>query len=311
MLLYGVSKYLFTALALAVVIALFSSYVVAMTVVPLFCAKFIEVDPGHMHQGVPEAEETSHSPGKEKRTFRAFKVVVDKFNLGFHKVQTKYEGAIAICLDRPVLVVSIFSLFVVCSFALYPFLGKAFFPRTDPGQFVVNVKVPAGTRIEVTDDYIAKMEQDIREVVAPDDLNMIVSNIGITPDLSAIYTSNAAMNTAFIQVSLKEDHKTGSYAYMQKARERLTRDFPDVQTYFQAGGLVDSVVNQGKPSPIDIQIGGNDLQQAFDIAQSTAAKLKRLGSVSDVLIPQDLDYPGLELNINREQAGLLGITPET
>jgi multidrug efflux pump subunit AcrB len=276
-LLYGVSKYLFTALALAVVIALFSSYVVAMTVVPLFCAKFIEVDPGHMHQGVPEAEETSHSPGKEKRTFRAFKVVVDKFNLGFHKVQTKYEGAIAICLDRPVLVVSIFSLFVVCSFALYPFLGKAFFPRTDPGQFVVNVKVPAGTRIEVTDDYIAKMEQDIREVVAPDDLNMIVSNIGITPDLSAIYTSNAAMNTAFIQVSLKEDHKTGSYAYMQKARERLTRDFPDVQTYFQAGGLVDSVVNQGKPSPIDIQIGGNDLQQAFDIAQSTAAKLKRLG----------------------------------
>ncbi len=309
-LLYGVSKYLFTALALAVVIALFSSYMVAMTVVPLFCAKFIAVDPGHMHHGAPEAEETSHSAGRMKRKFRVFHVVIDKFNLGFHKVQTKYEGAIAKCLDRPVLVVSIFSLFVVCSFVLYPFLGKAFFPRTDPGQFVVNVKVPAGTRIEVTDDYIAKMEQDIREVVPPDDLNMIVSNIGITPDLSAIYTSNAAMNTAFIQVSLKEDHKTGSYAYMQKAREKLTRDFPDVQTYFQAGGLVDSVVNQGKPAPIDIQIGGNDLQQAFDIAQSTAAKLKNLGSVNDVLIPQDLNYPGLELNINREQAGLLGITPE-
>jgi multidrug efflux pump subunit AcrB len=309
-LLYGVSKYLFTALALAVVIALFSSYLVAMTLVPLFCAKFIEVDPGHMHHGVEEAEETSHSPGKEKRTFRVFHVVIDNFNLGFHKIQKKYEGAIARCLDRPVLVVSIFSLFVICSFALYPLLGKAYFPRTDPGQFVVNVKVPAGTRIEVTDDYIAKMETDIREVVAPDDLNIIVSNIGITPDLSAIYTSNAAMNTAFIQVSLKEDHKTGSYAYMQKARERLTRDFPDVQTYFQAGGLVDSVVNQGKPAPIDIQIGGNDLQQAFDIAQSTAAKLKKLGSVNDVLIPQDLDYPGLELNINREQAGLLGITPQ-
>ena len=309
-LLYGVSKYLFTALALAVVIALFSSYVVAMTVVPLFCAKFIKVDPGHMHHGVEKAAETSHPSNGNKRGFLLFQVVIDRFNLGFHKVQTKYEGAIAICLDRPVLVVSIFSLFVVCSFALYPLLGKAFFPRTDPGQFVVNVKVPAGTRIEVTDDYIAKMEQDIREVVAPDDLNMIVSNIGITPDLSAIYTSNAAMNTAFIQVSLKEDHKTGSYAYMQKARERLTRNFPDVQTYFQAGGLVDSVVNQGKPAPIDIQIGGNDLEQAFDIAQSTAAKLKGLGSVNDVLIPQDLDYPGLELNINREQAGLLGITPE-
>jgi multidrug efflux pump subunit AcrB len=309
-LLVGVSKYLFTALALAVVLALFASYVVAMTVVPLFCAKFITIDPAHLHHGAAAIEEDldSHSPKKIKVNF--FRVIIDKFNLGFHKLQTQYEKAIAICLNRPVLVVIVFSLFVVCSFALYPFLGKAFFPRTDPGQFVVDVKVPAGTRIEVTDEYIAKMEQDIRNVVSPEDLNMIVSNIGITPDLSAIYTSNSGMHTAFIQVSLKEEHKTGSYAYMQKVRERLTKDFPDVATYFQAGGLVDSVVNQGKPAPIDIQVGGNDLQQAYDIAQATAAKLKKLGSVNDVLIPQDLDYPGLELNINRVQAGLLGVSPK-
>ncbi|HTF66183.1 MAG TPA: efflux RND transporter permease subunit, partial [Edaphobacter sp.] len=308
-LLVGVSKYLFTALALAVVLALFASYVVAMTVVPLFCAKFITVDPAHLHHAAAIEEDLgSHPPKKIKVNF--FRVIIDKFNLGFHKLQTQYEKAIAICLNRPVLVVVVFSLFVVCSFALYPFLGKAFFPRTDPGQFVVNVKVPAGTRIEVTDDYIAKMEQDIRSVVSPEDLNMIVSNIGITPDLSAIYTSNSGMHTAFIQVSLKEEHKTGSYAYMQKVREKLTKDFPDVATYFQAGGLVDSVVNQGKPAPIDIQIGGNDLQQAYDIAQATAAKLKKLGSVNDVLIPQDLDYPGLELNINRVQAGLLGVSPK-
>jgi len=310
-LLVGVSKYIFTALALAVVLALFCSYVVAMTVVPLFCAKFIRIEPGHLHHGA-EAVEKDLAPSLEKKKtkIQAFRVVVDKFNLAFHKLQTKYEGAIAVCLDRPVLVVAVFSLFVVCSFALYPILGKAFFPRTDPGQFVVNVKVPAGTRIEVTDDYISKMEQDIRSVVSRDDLNMIVSNIGITPDLSAIYTSNSGMHTAFIQVSLKEDHKTGSYAYMQKVREKLTEDFPDVATYFQAGGLVDSVVNQGKPAPIDVQIGGNNLEQAYEIAQATAGKLKKLESVSDVLIPQDLNYPGLELNINRVQAGLLGVSPE-
>lgn len=303
-LLVGVSKYLFTALALAVVIALFASYIVAMTVVPLFCAMFITLDPSHTHEA---GQSNGHAPPRKR--FRLFHVVADRFNLGFLKFQNAYERAIVLCLDRPVLVVSAFSLFVILSFALYPFLAKAFFPRTDPGQFVVNVKVPAGTRIEVTDDYVAKMENDIRDVVAPRDLNMIVSNIGITPDLSAIYTSNSAMNTAFIQVSLKEDHKTGSYAYMQKARERLTRDFPDVQTYFQAGGLVDSVVNQGKPAPIDIQIGGNDLKRSFAIAQAAAAKLKKLDSVHDVLIPQDLSYPGLELNIDREQAALLGITP--
>ncbi|WP_213807291.1 efflux RND transporter permease subunit [Granulicella sp. dw_53] len=306
-LLVGVSKYLFTALALAVVLALFSSYVVAMTVVPLFCAKFIAIDPDHGTAAI-EKDLDSHAPKKVKDNF--FHVIIDRFNLGFHTLQAKYEKAIATCLDRPVFVVVVFSLFVVCSLALYPFLGKAFFPRTDPGQFVVDVKLPAGTRIEVTDDYIAKMEQDIRSVVSPEDLNMMVSNIGITPDLSAIYTSNSGMHTAFIQVSLKEEHKTGSYAYMQKVREKLTKDFPDVATYFQAGGLVDSVVNQGKPAPIDIQIGGNDLHQAYDIAKTTAAKLKKLGSVNDVLIPQDLDYPGLELNINRVQAGLLGVSPK-
>jgi multidrug efflux pump subunit AcrB len=311
-LLFGVSKYLFTALALAVVLALFASYLVAMTVVPLFCAQFITLDPAHLHQSAQGIEEDLPPSivGRHERKISVFRTVIDKFNLAFRRLQTKYEQAIAVCLDRPILVATVFSLFVLCSFALYPFLGKAFFPRTDPGQFVVNIKVPAGTRIEVTDDYIAKMEQDIRTIVSPEDLNMIVSNIGLTPDLSAIYTSNSGMHTAFIQVSLKEDHKTGSYAYMQKVREKLTSDFPDVATYFQAGGLVDSVVNQGKPAPIDIQIGGNNLQQAYEIAQATAAKLKSLSSVNDVLIPQDLNYPGLELNINRERAGLLGVSPK-
>ena len=310
LLLYGVSKYLFTALALAVVIALFASYVVAMTVVPLFCAKFIKIDPGHVHHEQEIRDEALDHPAPAKKKIRVFRVIVDKFNLGFRKLESWYERTVTQALERSGLVVGLISLAVLLSFVTYPIIGKAFFPRTDPGQFVVNVKVPAGTRIEVTDDYVAKMEQDIRAVVSPKDLNMIVSNIGITPDLSAIYTSNSGMNTAFIQVSLKEEHKTGSYAYMQRVRERLVKDFPDVQTYFQAGGLVDSVVNQGKPAPIDIQIGGNNLREAFAIAQATAVKLKKLDSVSDVLIPQDLDYPGLELNINRERAALIGVSPK-
>jgi multidrug efflux pump subunit AcrB len=312
LLLYGVSKYLFTALALAVVIALFASYAVAMTVVPQFCAKFIMIDPDPGHETSREAAAgtTFETKAVTKRNFRMFRVVVKKFNLAFRNMETWYTRKVGEALEHAGMVVSVICACVLLSFVLYPFIGKAFFPRTDPGQFVVNVKVPAGTRIEVTDDYIAKMEQDIRSVVSPEDLNMIVSNIGITPDLSAIYTSNSGMHTAFIQVSLKEEHKVGSYAYMQKVRAKLATDFPDVATYFQAGGLVDSVVNQGKPAPIDIQIGGNNLQQAYALALATAAKLKKLDSVNDVLIPQDLDYPGLELNISRERAGLLGITPK-
>jgi multidrug efflux pump subunit AcrB len=310
--LFGVSKYLFTALAVAVVLALFASYVVAMTVVPLFCARFIRLAPGHGHathdseaveEGLQAAEQNARRPNLFRRT-------VVGFNRLFERLQHAYERAIAVCLGRPVLVVVCFASFVVVSFALFPLLGVAFFPRTDPGQFVVDVKVPPGTRIEVTDQYVAKMEQDIRDVVSPKDMNMIVSNIGITPDLSAIYTSNSGMHTAFIQVSLKEDHTTSSFVYMQRLRDRFANDFPEVNTYFQTGGLVDSVVNQGQPAPLDIRIGGNDLQQDFAYAQTLATKLRDLKSVSDVLIPQDLNYPGLELDIDREHAALLGISPQ-
>jgi multidrug efflux pump subunit AcrB len=313
--LVGVSKYMFTALALAVVFALLASYIVAMTVVPLFCAKFIRIDPSHIHKEVAEREadlaESEHHHSKTSRFGRVFGRVVDGFNRQFQRLERAYDRGVAFSLERPVLIVGGTVVGVVVGCAFYPLVGKAFFPRTDPGQFVVNVKVPPGTRLEVTDEYVAKMEDEIRSVVAPGDMNMIVSNIGITPDLSAIYTSNSGMHTAFIQVSLKEAHRTSSFVYMQELRKRFATDFPDVNTYFQTGGLVNSVVNQGKPAPIDIRIGGKDMQTDFAYARTLAARLRSLSSVSDVLIPQDLDYPGLELNINREHAALLGISPQS
>ena len=191
-----------------------------------------------------------------------------------------------------------------------PFLGRSYFPRTDPGQFVINIKCPSGSRIELSNQYIAQVEDEIRKVVPPRDLDMIVSNIGITPDLSAIYTSNSAMDTAFVQVSLKENHSIGSYEYMRRVRRILASDMPELTTYFQAGGLVDSVINQGLPAPIDIQVSGNNLEQSFAIAHQIAAQVKGLRNVSDVLIPQDLKYPGLRLNIDRERASLIHVSPQ-
>jgi hydrophobic/amphiphilic exporter-1 (mainly G- bacteria), HAE1 family len=309
LLLTGVSKYLFSALALAVVIALFCSYLVAMTVVPLFCSRFIK----HSHHESEHEAATLEDPAPEHMRhstakMNLFRTVVFQFNRAFGALQHWYDRAIHRCLDRAGLVVVVFSGFVVLSFALAPFLGRAYFPRTDPGQFVISVKAPTGTRIELTDRYVARVEDDIRSVVSPHDLNMIVSNIGVTPDLSAIYTPNSGMHTAFVQVSLKEDHATSSFAYMQRVRRKLSEDLPDVQTYFQSGGLVDSIVNQGLPAPFDIQVSSRDLHGAYALAQKTAQQLRALPGVSDVLIPQDLDYPGLSLDVDRQRAALLGLT---
>jgi hydrophobic/amphiphilic exporter-1 (mainly G- bacteria), HAE1 family len=139
---------------------------------------------------------------------------------------------------------------------------------------------------------------------------MIVSNIGITPDFSAIYTPNSAPHTGFVQVSLKEDHKIGSYEYMRRVRQRLAQQLPQLSAYFQSGGLVDSVLNMGMPAPIDLQISGNSLKSDFDVASQIAAKARALPGVSDVLIPQDIDYPALQLDVDREKASLAGLSQQ-
>ena len=219
----------------------------------------------------------------------------------------RYDRAVEKVLQRPArTVVVIMGAFVV-SLALFPLLGVAFFPRTDPGQFVINVKAPTGTRLEVTNDYIGKVEGDIREVIPEEDLKMIVANIGVNADLSAIYTSNSAQHTAFVQVSLKEDRKLPTFTYMNRVRQKLASDLPELSTYFQTGGLVDSVVNAGMPAPIDIQVAGNNQQAAYDVATEIAGRARSLHDINDVLIPQDLDYPGIQLNY-REMAARLGLT---
>ncbi len=314
-LLSGVSKYLFTALALGVVLSMFASYIIAMTVIPLFCAKFITLE-GHPGQEVhPNDEppelliENREAERQHKKTRQSmFQHVVVRFNHYYHALENKYDRGVEYCLARPVFVTFIVTLFVILSLALYPFLNLAFFPRTDPGQFVINIKAPPGTRLELTDQYCAQIENVVRQVVPPSDLNMIVSNIGVYPDLSAIYTTNTAMDNAFIQVSLKKDHSVGSYVYMARVRRRLRQEVPEVQAFFQTGGLVDSVVNQGKPAPFDIRVSTANLKAGYAVAQQIASKARGLRRVSDVLIPEDISYPGLQLNVNRQQAAMLGLT---
>ena len=289
----GISKYLFTPLALGVVLSIFASYIFAMTVVPLFCATFIRV-----------ADDETHGRG----FFKRFDVW---FNSRFHQMLAWYERLAKRAMQRPGLTAAAILGGVALTLAvLFPFLGRAYFPRTDPGQFVINVRMPSGTRLEVSDQYIAKVESIIRSVVKPAELGMIVSNIGVYPDLSAIYTTNASMDTAFVQTSLKEDHSVGSYQYMQWVRDKLSHEMPELTTYYQAGGLIDGVINQGLPAPIDMQISSNNMKGAYTLAKQLADKIKTMPNVSDVYIPQNLDYPGIALNIDRERASLIGLSAQ-
>jgi len=290
----GFSKFLFMALALAVILSLFASYLVAMTVVPLFCAKLIKSHHGHQAGEI----EIRKGWGRQFNTW---------FNRKFHQWLDRYEGWLNHALLRPLATVLGITGIFILSLALYPLIGEAYFPRTDPSQFVINLKATTGTRIELTDQLVQQVEQIVRDVVPPNDLKIIVSNIGVTPGFSSIYTPNSGPHTAFVQVGLNAGHRLSSFQYMDIVRARLKKDLPQVSTYFQTGGLVDAILNLGMPAPLDIQVTGNDMEATHKIAADIAQKARALPDVSDVLVPQDVDYPALQLDIDRLRTAELGL----
>jgi multidrug efflux pump subunit AcrB len=293
--LYGVSKFLFSALALSVVLSLFASYFVAMSVVPLFCAKLIKAHQSH----------DAHAPGQDGTWGQRFN---GWFNQKFHAMLNRYEGTLNKSLLRPLAtVLGITGLFVF-SLALYPMIGKSYFPRTDPSQFVMSVKAPSGTRLEITEQLIGQVEGVVRSVVPEKDLKIMVSNIGTTPGFNSILNPNSCPSTAVVQVGLNEGHKLSSYAYMNLVRDRLQRDLPQVTAYFQTGGLVDAIISQGIPAPLDIQVSGMNMKETHAIASRIAQQIRALHGVSDVLVPQDVDYPALKIDIDRERASELGLS---
>jgi multidrug efflux pump subunit AcrB len=306
--LYGVSKFLFSALALAVVISLFASYFVAMTVIPLFCARYLKA----VHHANVEQDENPEegSVGSEERRFR-----FGQFNLWFNTMFIRlldfYEHCVRRALRRPGLTVALLSLLFVASLGVYRVLGVAFFPQTDAGQFTINLKVPTGTRIEVTEQYVMKVEDLIRRVVDRNDFQMVVSNIGIVPDFSALYTTNAGPYTATIQVALKEPHKRGSFEYMDRIRHEIAAQYPNIRTFITSGSMVDAILNMGMPAPIDVQVSSRDLNRTYDAAENLAARIRKLSGIGEVYIPQDQNYPAVRLNIDRVHAAELGLTQKS
>lgn len=301
--LFGVSKYLFSALAGAVVLALFASYFIALTVVPLFCALFLKPGRVHASAGSHAHAPTAQAPARASmgQHFNTW------FNAGFDRMLDGYDAVVGFVLRRPVLTLTSFGILFAASLAIYPKLGVSFFPRTDAGQFVMLVKATSGTRIGVTEQLIARLEGNVRDVIDKGELDMIVSNIGTVPGFSSIYTSNSATHTAFVQVNLKEDHRVSSFEYMARLKPVLERELPELSVFFQPGGMVDAVLNLGLPAPIDVQVSNYDLDLAYDVATKLARQLRGLPDVADVYIPQDTDYPALRLKVDRSRAIRLGL----
>ena len=304
--LYGVSKFLFSALALAVVISLFASYFVALTVVPLFCARFIKSAHGDV---VHESAETEHaiSPAESVKEPGLWARFNAKFAAGFDAMLHRYDRLVGKVLEAPRATLLVFGIVFLASLLLFPLLGLSFFPRTDAGQFVVSFKAPSGTRLEATEEEAAKLETIVRRIVTPHDMDMTVTNIGVDPGFSALFSSNSAMHTGFTQVALSSDHKISSFKYIDDVKKAVAKELPELQTFYSSGSLVDGVLNMGAPAPIDVRVAGNNMNADYDTAQRIASRIRGVHGVADVYIPQDVDYPSLRISIDRTRASELGL----
>jgi multidrug efflux pump subunit AcrB len=311
--LYGVSKFLFSALALAFCLSLLASFVVAMTVIPLFCSRFLKQVPhaeghgkagGHRPSGEEDYEVEPETPASRSWG--------DRFNAGFNRQFNKlldfYEYWVRRALVHPGRTVALLAGVFLASLAIYPFLGLAFFPRTDAGQFTINLKAPTGTRIEVTEQYVARMENLIKQTIDPKDYRLVVSNIGVVPDFSSLYTTNAGEYTATVQVQLQDDHRRSSFDYMREVQDELSKQDPEIRPFFSSGSMVDAILNMGMPAPIDVQVSSSNLPQSYGIAEDLASQIRKLPGVGQVYIPQDMNYPALRLDVDRVHAGELGLS---
>lgn len=305
--LYGVSKFLFSALALAVVISLFASYFVALTVVPLFCARFIKSPHGEVvHESAEDEVAVTADP---KTTHHG---LWSRFNAaftrGFDAMLHRYDRLVASVLERPWATLGAGAALLAVSLCFFPWIGLSFFPRTDAGQFVISFKAPSGTKLEATEQEAERIENIIHRIVNEHDLGIVVTNIGVDPGFSALFSPNAAMHTGFTQVALAEGHKESSFQYIDQVKAAVANELPELQTFYSSGSLVDGVLNMGAPAPIDIRIIGNDVNADYALAQNLAGQIRPLREAADVFIPQDIDYPSLRISIDRTRASELGLT---
>ena len=289
----GLAKFLFTPLAVAASISIFASYILSITLVPAYCSRFLSVGNG------PRREESA-----------GFLAVV-------------YQKILAGVLQiRYVVIVAAAAAFALALFCMTNLMGRELFPQIDSSQVQIFVRMPTGTRIELTEKRIAKIERDIVDLIGqPDpgfaagveqnpesDLILLVSNTGVLMDWPAAYTPNTGAMDTFMLVQTKG--RESIFTYVEKLRGQLNQKYPDVEFSFDTGGMLRAALNMGEPSPVHFQIQSSNLEKAQRVAKMIVEVAEKTPGTADVRIAQRIDYPVLNIKMDRELAARQGIFAE-
>ena len=165
-------------------------------------------------------------------------------------------------------------------------------------------------RIERSEEFIAEVEKVIAATIPDKKRKIIISNIGVLLDWPAAYTPNSGPQDAFILVQLAEKHGRSTFDYVDELRAKLPKQFPGIEFNFDTGGMMTAALNGGLPSPINIQVEGNKLDVAHDIAEKIKSFAETVPGAVDVRIQQRLDAPEIKVDVDRVKAAQVGITQE-
>jgi len=191
-----------------------------------------------------------------------------------------------------------------------PRLSTEFFPKVDAGQFILNVAAPEGTRVEKTEAIVARIEELIRQIVPPTELDQIVANVGVPQGWMVLYTPVTGPHQSFLLVSLKHGHTVKTDQVVAQLRERLARELPGLKFSFQTGGIVSDVLNYGLPAPIDIKVSGPNLTEVADTAARIRETVAKVPGTVDVAVRQGMAYPELHLGVERAKSAYLGLNAQ-
>jgi multidrug efflux pump subunit AcrB len=289
----GVAKFLFVPLAEAVIFAMIASYVLSRTLVPTLAMYLLKG--------------ASHGGRRSLNPFARFQRVFERL---FEKVRAAYSSLLARLVSRKAVFVPCFLIVCLCAFALIPFLGQDFFPDTDSGQFILHVRAKTGTRIEETARLVDQVEDGIRQVIPPNEINNVLDNIGLPfSSINYIYNNSGLTGAADgdVLVSLNEKHHPTA-DYVRTLRERLPREFPGATFYFLPADIMTQTLNFGLPAPIDIQIDGPDIADNSRIADRMLTELSHVRGITDLRVQQQADYPKFHIAVDRTKAAQGGFT---
>lgn len=292
-----------------VALPVLASYLVAMTIIPIYCARFLTGGEAHSLEALTELDSNDASADSDAPGYLAGEHgFFAWFNRNYERLAYRYERMLSRALDHKIIVIGAMTALFVVSLMVFPLLGTQLFPTTDAGKFNINFRAPLGSRLEVTEALARRVEAVIRKTIPRDELDTVVSNLGLAPSISAIYSANSGQDTGQILVSLKPDHRGSTFAYMDRIRRALRTEVPDVHPFFESGSIIDAVLSFGAQAPIDVQVSGPDYKQLFTIARTIQARARTLPQVSETFIPEETDYPTLDVRVDRLRAGRLGLT---